>query len=148
MRPPKPLDPKRSALMARVRQRGTSGELAVARQLRTLGAAYRTNVRNLAGSPDFANKKRRWAVFVQGCYWHHHTACGRATIPRANRDFWQDKFSANRKRDARAVRALRSAGFRVVLVWECEVADAGRLRGKLSKIFEPRGVDVRKAIDH
>jgi DNA mismatch endonuclease (patch repair protein) len=119
--------------MARVRQRGTSAELTVAHVLRTLRAGYRMNVRSLAGSPDFANKKRKWAIFVQGCYWHHHTACPRATIPRTNRSFWRDKFSANRRRDARAVRTLRREGFRVVLVWECQVADADRLQERLQR---------------
>jgi DNA mismatch endonuclease Vsr len=81
-RPPKPADPRRSALFARVRQKGTSAELAVAAALRELGFAYRLNVKALPGSPDFANRKRKWAVFVHGCYWHHHTGCKRQSRPR------------------------------------------------------------------
>ena len=148
MRQSEPPESGRSALMARVRQRGTSAELSVAKALRALGAAYRLNVRSLPGSPDFANKRGRWAVFVQGCYWHHHTACGRATVPRTNEGFWREKFVANRSRDARAVRALRKARFRIALIWECEVADPDKVRKKLSKVLEPRRVDMREAVDH
>jgi len=121
-----PLDiapnPARSALMRRVRQERTSAEDAVARSLRAAGIAYRRNVRSLPGSPDFANKSRRWALFVQGCFWHHHTNCKRATIPKSNCRFWSEKFAANRRRDAAKVRQLRRAGYRVLLIWECRIA--------------------------
>ncbi|XBY45108.1 very short patch repair endonuclease [Methyloraptor flagellatus] len=133
MKAPKPDDPRRSALMARVRQRGTAPELAVAAILRSLGLAYRLNVRSLPGSPDFANKHRRWAIFVMGCYWHHHTACRSATVPKTNEAFWRGKFAANRLRDARAVRSLRAAGYRVLLVWECEVDAPDDLRRRLQR---------------
>lgn len=133
MRPPKPEDPRRSALMARVRQRGTSPEKIVGTVLRSLGQAYRLNVRGLPGSPDFANQKRKWAVFVNGCYWHHHKGCRRATVPKTNEAFWREKFGANRARDARSVRALRRAGFRVVIVWECETAEPEVLTGRLQR---------------
>ncbi|WP_407051875.1 very short patch repair endonuclease [Methyloraptor flagellatus] len=119
--------------MARVRQRGTAPELAVAAILRSLGLAYRLNVRSLPGSPDFANKHRRWAIFVMGCYWHHHTACRSATVPKTNEAFWRGKFAANRLRDARAVRSLRAAGYRVLLVWECEVDAPDDLRRRLQR---------------
>ena len=132
MRVPKP-DPKRSALMARVRQRGTAPELVVASILRDLGLPYRLNVRALAGSPDFSNRRRRWAVYVHGCFWHRHTGCRHATMPKANAAFWRDKFATNRRRDAKAIRSLRREGFRVVLVWECETRETGRLRARLAK---------------
>ena len=128
-----PPDPQRSALMARVRQRGTTPELVVAAVLRKLGFAYRLNVRALAGSPDFANRKRGWAVFVQGCFWHHHTGCVRATVPKANEVFWRDKFTTNRRRDAKAIRALRREKLRVVVVWECETREVERLTARLAK---------------
>ena len=136
---------KRSALMGQIRQKGSSAELKVATELRRLGAAYRKNVRALPGSPDFANRRRRWAIFVNGCFWHQHTGCKRATVPQANNAFWVAKFVANRQRDARAVRALRLAGFRVAIVWECGV---GRCADKLSKILEPRRINLTKPVDH
>ena len=121
----------RSALMGRVRQRDTSAERAVGIALRELGLAYRKNVRALPGAPDFANQKRRWAIFVQGCFWHRHTGCPKATVPKANREFWKEKFCQNRRRDATAIRQLRSLDFRVVLVWECQLRSA---RERLSKL--------------
>ena len=128
-----PPDPKRSALMARVRQRGTTPELVVAAVLRKLGFAYRRNVRALTGSPDFSNRKRGWAIYVQGCFWHHHTGCVRATVPKANEAFWRDKFTTNRRRDAKAIRTLRRKSFRVVVVWECETREVEPLTARLAK---------------
>jgi DNA mismatch endonuclease (patch repair protein) len=121
--------------MGRVRQAQTAAEREVAATLRSLGGAYRKNVRRLPGSPDFANRRRKWAVFVNGCFWHQHTGCPRATVPKANNAFWVEKFAANRQRDARAVRALRQAGFRVAIVWECELGAAGV---KLRRLLEAR----------
>jgi DNA mismatch endonuclease, patch repair protein len=148
MRPPKPRDPKRSALMARVRQRGTAAELMVGATLRASKTRYRLNVRSLPGSPDFANRKRKWAIFVHGCFWHHHTACRRASIPKENRAFWCQKFVANRARDARAIRALRRAHFRVMIVWECEISDPQNVANRLSKVLKAGRIDMPEAVDH
>ncbi|WP_370098032.1 very short patch repair endonuclease [Bradyrhizobium yuanmingense] len=132
-------DPKTSARMARIRQRGTKIETIVATQLRDLGAHYRKNVKKLPGSPDFANRSKRWAIFVNGCFWHHHRGCLRATVPKSNRKFWIAKFRDNRRRDARCVTRLRREGYRVIIIWECQ---ENRIRDKLTKILEPRRVDT------
>lgn len=115
-------DPDRSALMRRVRQKRTGPEEALASMLKEFGVGYRRNVRSLPGSPDFANRKRGWAIFVMGCFWHHHTGCKRATIPKNNRDFWMAKFRANRKRDAAKLRQIRLLGLRPLVAWECAIA--------------------------
>ena len=135
-------DAKASARMASIRQRGTSAELQVGSALRKLKLGYRKNVKTLPGSPDFANRREKWAVFVNGCYWHHHRACRRATIPKANREFWVAKFGANRSRDARSIRELRARGFRVVVVWECQLAT---VHDRLRKVLEPRRIRPRDA---
>lgn len=124
-------DAARSALMKRVRRTKTAPEDRVAALLRAEGIAYRRNVTSLPGSPDFANKTRRWALFVNGCFWHHHTHCAKATIPKANRAFWEEKLAGNRRRDARKIRALRAAGYRVVVVWGCAVGQEEALRARL-----------------
>ncbi len=121
---PIPQSEERSRLLGRVKQSRTAPEEVVARALRAAGIAYRRNVGDLPGSPDFANKRRRFAIFVNGCFWHHHTACRRATIPKNNREFWVAKFATNRKRDADRIRALRRAGFHVLVIWECDVGEA------------------------
>ncbi|WP_237359258.1 very short patch repair endonuclease [Rhizobium phaseoli] len=126
--------------MAGVRQKGTRIETVVAEILGELGLRYRKNVKQLVGSPDFANRSRRWAIFVNGCFWHHHTGCRKATVPKTNTGFWTRKFRDNRRRDAKAIMSLRRSGYRVVVVWECERAG---IRSKLGKILEARRINPR-----
>ena len=106
--------------MAGVRQHGTSAELRVRELLTGLGHVYRCGNRDLPGSPDVANRTHAWAVFVHGCFWHRHAGCARTTIRRET-PFWAEKFEQNRRRDARALAALRRLGFTTVVVWECEI---------------------------
>jgi DNA mismatch endonuclease, patch repair protein len=113
-------DPKTSARLGRVRQKDTKPEQVVRSILSELGARYRVRNRDLPGSPDIANRARRWAIFVHGCFWHRHLGCVRTTTPKRNREFWLSKFAANEARDARCAEELRAAGFRVLIVWECE----------------------------
>lgn len=127
-------DEKTSRRMASIRQHGTAPELAVRKALRTLGISYRTANRDLPGSPDLANRRRKWAIFVHGCYWHRHRGCSRTTTPRRNRQTWVSKFEANVERDKRKARELRSLGFRVLIVWECALDDSARLLRRLASI--------------
>lgn len=124
--------------MAGVRQHDTSPEQAVRRLLRRLGHAYRTSNRDLPGSPDAANRSRRWAVFVHGCFWHRHPGCPRTTTPKRNRAFWAEKFVSNQRRDARCLAALRRLGFRVAVVWECQVEERPeRVLARLARLLPP-----------
>ena len=132
--------PEISKRMQLLKRAGTHIERDVGSEIWRRGLRYRKNVKSLAGSPDFANRARKWAVFVNGCFWHHHTGCRRATIPKANREFWVDKFQRNRRRDANAILSLRRKGYRVIVIWECQ---KDRLGAKLDQIFEARGVDSR-----
>lgn len=124
-------DEKRSALMQRVRRKGTPAERIVAKTCKALNLAYRLNVGSLPGTPDLANKTSKWAIFVNGCFWHGHRNCRLATIPKRNREFWLGKFVENRKRDARKIRELRGMGFLVAIVWQCETADQQALKHRL-----------------
>lgn len=124
-------DAATSARLATVRQHGTAAELLVRAALRKLGHHYRVGNRDLPGSPDVANRSRRWAIFVHGCFWHRHHRCRRATTPGRNRDFWLAKFEANVARDTRVTGALRDRGYRVLTVWECEVEDDAWLTRRL-----------------
>jgi DNA mismatch endonuclease (patch repair protein) len=113
----------------------TSGPEQVVRGfLSAIGLRFRNQNRDLPGSPDVANRSKKWAVFVHGCYWHHHAGCRRATVPTRNRAFWLAKFQGNRTRDRRVVSRLEAAGFTVAVVWECEMAKARVLAQKLSKV--------------
>jgi DNA mismatch endonuclease, patch repair protein len=127
-------DPARSALMSKIRRERTRQEDEVARLCRILGLNFRRNVQSLPGSPDLANNRRKWAVFVNGCYWHHHTNCDRGSIPVRNRNFWQAKFSLNRRRDAKNIRILRRRGYRVLIVWQCQLRDKLAVTARLSRL--------------
>lgn len=141
-------DPARSALMKRIRQKKTSAEETVAQALRKAGIAYRRNVSSLPGSPDFANKKQRWAIFVMGCFWHHHSNCRRARIPGRNREFWSEKLARNRRRDAQKIRLLRHLGLRVIILWECELYDHSNRSAVKLQILKPRRVYLPQPLDH
>jgi DNA mismatch endonuclease, patch repair protein len=123
--------------MRRVRQRGTPAERRVATVCREQGLHYRLNVRALPGSPDLANRRRGWAIFVNGCFWHQHPGCPKATMPKRNGAFWREKFAANRRRDAAKVRALRRLGITVLTIWECDTVDPARIRRRLERLTKP-----------
>ena len=127
--------PERSALMGRVRQRDTGAELEVRRTLHGLGARFRTNVKNLPGSPDIANKTKRKAILVHGCYWHYHEGCSRGRVPKRNSAFWRGKLERNRQRDRENVRALSHLGYDILVVWECDLMDVERLTCRLSEFW-------------
>ena len=129
------VDQATSRRLARMPQRDTSPELAVRRHLTKAGIRYRTRNRDLPGSPDLANRRGRWALFVHGCFWHRHPDCPRATTPTRNQRFWLDKFAANTRRDERVLSELRSQGFLTAVVWECETVTAERLAQTLAPIL-------------
>lgn len=113
-------DSATSNRMRNVRQAGTRPERLVRAWLTSQGVRYRCNNRSLPGSPDLANKKRRWAVFVHGCFWHGHAGCGRATTPKNNAAFWREKITGNKRRDLLKQEALQGLGYDVIVIWECE----------------------------
>ena len=124
-------DPATSLRLRRFGHETSRPELLVHRLLHSAGLRFRTRNRDLPGSPDVANRSKRWAVFVHGCFWHHHPGCRRATTPSRNRAFWRSKFRANRRRDRRVVSELEQAAFTVAIVWECEVAEQRLVRERL-----------------
>jgi DNA mismatch endonuclease (patch repair protein) len=104
--------------MKRMGRKDTAPELALRRALTARQLRYRLHRRDLPGTPDIAFVGARVAVFVDGCFWH---ACPEhAVMPKANREWWQEKLDANRARDARKDRALVDAGWLPVHVWEHE----------------------------
>jgi DNA mismatch endonuclease (patch repair protein) len=112
-------DEVRSRIMRANRARDTKPEIRLRKALHALGLRYCIAVRSLPGTPDLVFPKWGAVVFVNGCYWHHHHGCRRATVPKSNREFWIEKFEANRARDAKNVQALLELGWRVGVVWEC-----------------------------
>lgn len=100
----------------------TGPEKALRRALRQAGhLGYRKNLKALPGCPDVVFTKRRLAVFVHGCYWHRCPHCSRNLTPSANGDYWAEKFRRNVERDHANVQALEQMGYRVLVVWECQI---------------------------
>lgn len=116
------LDAKaRSALMSRIRGRDTKPELAVRKYLHGRGLRYVLNDPSLPGKPDLAFKSRKVAVFVHGCFWHGHLGCAKAGIPKTRTAYWLAKIVANKARDRRVEARLRKLGWRVLVVWQCQI---------------------------
>lgn len=106
--------------MARIRSKDTKPEMAVRRMLHALGYRYVLHDRRLPGSPDLVFPARHKAVFVHGCFWHGHD-CGRGFRPKTNAAFWATKIEGNIARNLRQAVALRSLGWRTLVVWECAI---------------------------
>jgi DNA mismatch endonuclease (patch repair protein) len=131
-------DPERSALMGKVRQKGTAPELIVRRRLHQNGFRFRLHRRTLPGTPDIVLPGRKIAVFVNGCFWHRHEHCSRSTTPKRNAEFWNDKFERNKDRDRDNYARLADLGWSVFIVWECEASSSGWLGRFLRDYGEPR----------
>ena len=129
----------RSAVMRKVKGRGTRPELTVRRLIWRLGGRYRLNRADLPGKPDIVLAGRRLAIFVHGCFWHGHDCPRGARTPKANRDYWVQKIQRNRARDAAAQAALATARWRVETVWECELKDHAALTARVAAWFEQLG---------
>jgi DNA mismatch endonuclease, patch repair protein len=113
---------QRSFMMKGIRGRDTRPELAVRSYLHRTGLRFKLNDRTLAGSPDIVLPKFRSVVFINGCFWHRHPGCRFATTPATRSEFWQTKFAANVARDQRVYEELRRAGWRPLVIWECDIA--------------------------
>lgn len=125
---------RRSWNMSRIRAKDTKPEILVRSLLHQMGFRFRLHVRGLAGCPDIVLPRWRSLVFVHGCFWHRHATCGLAYTPKSRKAFWNKKFRDNVRRDRRAIRTLTESGWRVLVVWECEVENLPRLQNKL-RIF-------------
>jgi DNA mismatch endonuclease (patch repair protein) len=128
---------QRSHMMARIRGRDTGPERAVRSLLHRLGYRFRLHRRDLPGKPDIVLPKHRTVIQIHGCFWHRHAGCRRAYMPKSRVAFWQEKFAANVANDARTTAQLESLGWRVIVVWECELADDQRLAATLQRLLGP-----------
>jgi DNA mismatch endonuclease, patch repair protein len=121
--------------MSHVHSKDTTPELKVRRLLHAMGYRFRLYRRDLPGKPDIVLPKYGAAIFVNGCFWHRHRGCRKASMPSTHVDFWDEKFRRNVERDKKNVRLLRRAGWWVLVVWECQTKDEDRLRKKLEKFL-------------
>jgi DNA mismatch endonuclease (patch repair protein) len=116
---------KRSEIMSKVRSKDSLAEIKVRSALHAAGFRFRLHRKDLPGTPDILLPKHRLAIFVHGCFWHRHEGCPKASTPKSNKEFWDNKFNQNVERDNKARMALEKMGWRVLIIWECSVNKKG-----------------------
>lgn len=114
---------KRSEIMSRIRGRDTKPEQHLRSLLHRTGLRFRLHVASLPGKPDIVLAKHHTVIEVRGCFWHRHKGCGFAYVPKSRKEFWTTKFANNVARDRRTEAALKRLGWKVIVVWECELAE-------------------------
>lgn len=129
---------ERSRIMSLVRGKDTRPEMLVRRLVHSLGFRYRLHVRSLPGCPDMVFASPRAVIFVSGCFWHRHACKNGRRTPKSRLRFWRSKLEGNRERDRRNHRALRRAGWRVLVVWECQTGQGSRLGFRLGEFLAAR----------
>ena len=128
---------QRSENMSRIRGRNTSPEIHLQYRLKALGFRFRIHADDLPGTPDIVFRSRRAVIFLHGCFWHRHN-CGLAYNPKTRRRFWSKKFQRNVERDKFVIRSLKADGWRVKVVWECELRDGDRLNRALKQFLRTK----------
>lgn len=113
--------PVRSRMMSNIRSKNTKPEILLRKALHSRGFRFRLHCSNLPGKPDLVLPKYNVACFVHGCFWHRHQNCRFSTSPATRAEFWQTKFEQNVERDRRNIDSLHLAGWRVAIVWECQL---------------------------
>ena len=112
---------KRSDIMSKISGKETKPEILVRKYLFAHGLRYRKNVKKLPGKPDIVLPKYKTIIFVNGCFWHGHENCKKSALPATNTEFWKEKISANVIRDKKVFTELHSMGYKVLIIWQCEL---------------------------
>ena len=130
---------KRSWIMSRIKGKNTQPEILVRKFLHKTGYRFRIHRKDLPGKPDIVLPKYKVVIFVHGCFWHRHENCKYSSIPKTHTEFWEEKFRRNIERDQKNISNLESLGWRVIVVWECEVKDLSYRETLLDKLSGPTG---------
>jgi len=128
---------KRSEVMSKIRGRNTKPELAVRSMLHHLGYRFTVNGpknKKLPGRPDIVLPKYKAVIFVHGCFWHGHEGCRDFHIPKSRTEFWENKIYGNRARDARNLVAVKTLGWKAVVIWACEMKNLGGKAALLARL--------------
>lgn len=107
--------------MSRIKGKDTKPEVMVRKYLFSQGFRYRKNDRRLPGTPDIVLPKYKTCIFVNGCFWHGHENCRYFVVPKTNTEFWQNKINRNIERDNENFNDLKKTGWKVIVVWECQL---------------------------
>ncbi|EKQ6337925.1 TPA: very short patch repair endonuclease [Pseudomonas aeruginosa] len=128
---------QRRAIMQSVGTAHTGPEMTVRRILHGLGYRYRLHRKDLPGKPDVVFTKKRKVIFVHGCFWHGH-GCSKGRLPKSRLDYWEPKIARNHQRDQDVENALRSLGWQVLTIWQCELKDLQGVEARLSAFLGSR----------
>ncbi len=123
----------RSYNMSRIRNKDTKPEILVRKFLFANGFRYRLNEKKLPGKPDIVLPKYKTVIFVNGCFWHGHENCKYFKLPATRTEWWKEKIEGNIKNDITKHALLREAGYKVMVIWECEVKN---------KSFEKSAIEI------
>lgn len=126
---------ERSRNMSKIRGKDTGPERAVRSLLHRAGYRFRLHVRDLPGKPDIVLPRYRAVIFVHGCFWHRHMGCKGASTPKTNKNVWADKFVRNVANDRKHTRRLRRLGWRVIVVWECQLRHPDKVLRRLKNLL-------------
>lgn len=131
------LDPlRRSENMRRIRSKDTKPELVVRKLVRSLGfAGYRIHRKDIPGKPDLAWVGRKLAIFVHGCFWHGHNCKEGIRKPKSRMDYWVSKIERNRQRDKMQQSSLESLGWRVLVIWECDLQNSSAIAARINSLM-------------
>lgn len=113
---------KRSYIMSKISGKETKPEILVRKYLFAHGFRYRKNAKDLPGKPDIVLPKYKTVIFVNGCFWHGHRNCKKAALPVTNTEFWSKKISSNIIRDEKTYVELSGIGYKVLIIWQCELS--------------------------
>lgn len=133
---------ERSKIMRAVKSKDTTIEIAVRKKFYESGLRYRKNSKKILGTPDISMKKYKVAVFINGCFWHGHDGCKRATIPKTRTEYWTKKINNNKIRDENISKVLVEEGWHVYTIWECQ------LRSNFDKYVEAIIEEIRSVIQN
>ena len=136
---------QRSERMARIRGRDTGPELALRSALHRLGLRFRVCRRDLPGKPDVVFPRQKLAVQVRGCFWHQHAGCPAGRLPASRLDYWGPKLEGNVRRDAEKDATLVALGWRLLVVWECELKGAEAVALAARRVALELGREVVRA---
>jgi DNA mismatch endonuclease (patch repair protein) len=126
---------QRSEVMKRVRGKDTAPEIAVRSLVHGMGFRFALHRRDLPGNPDLVFPARDRVIFVHGCFWHGHSCRAGQNRPASNTGYWTTKLDRNRARDKVNRRQLRNLGWKVLVIWECELRRPERLRARVTRFF-------------
>lgn len=126
---------RRSENMRRIKSKGMKPEMLVRQLAHRMGYRYRLHSSKLPGKPDLVFPRLKKIIEVRGCFWHQHSGCIDSHIPKSRMDYWGPKLQRNQQRDLENIQTLRALGFRVLVLWECEITNDQRLATKLRRFL-------------